>query len=181
LQATKIEGCRQMRLTKLTDYGIAILAFMASRPNLLFVSADVASQTAIPGPTVAKLLKLMTKSGLLLSRRGVKGGYCLAAHPEATSLATIIQALEGPISLTQCVTSAAGCEISAHCRMQTPWLRLNDLMTQWLTAVFLSDLIASPALAASHKENENHFIAGSQKPRFEQYESKANYLKEPYV
>src|SRR3546814_13373922 len=64
---------------------------------------DLAEATALPAPTVSKILKMLAKGGLVESRRGVNGGYVLTRRPEDISAAEIIAALDGPVALTACV------------------------------------------------------------------------------
>jgi len=131
-----------MRLARLTDYGVGILAFMAKAPSEIYQSAEIAKATAISRPTAAKLLKILTQHHFLASHRGIKGGYCLSQAPEKTSLGSIIQAMEGPIGLTECAASPQhSCDLRFQCHMQAPWLRVNHLITGVLDTIYLSDLI----------------------------------------
>src|SRR3546814_17505309 len=82
-------------------------------------SSDVCSSdlaTALPAPTVSKILKMLAKGGLVESRRGVNGGYVLTRRPEDISAAEIIAALDGPVALTACVDGAVGdCNVESLC------------------------------------------------------------------
>jgi len=86
-----------LRISKLTDYGIMLLTYMARGPALLTYSApELAARSNLPLPTVSKLLKTLARRGVLIAQRGAKGGFSLARRPEDISVAEIIQALEGP-------------------------------------------------------------------------------------
>src|SRR5271165_5017191 len=77
---------------------------------------DLAAQSRLPLPTVSKVLKLLLQSGMLVSHRGIKGGYSLAKEPAEISLAEIITAIEGPIALTECSTDVVGmCDLERSC------------------------------------------------------------------
>ena len=92
-----------IRMSKLTDYGIILLVHCASHPERSnFTARDLVEATRLPGATVGKILKRLTREGLLVSQRGVKGGYTLAHPATKIAVADIIAALEGPVAITEC-------------------------------------------------------------------------------
>ena len=96
-----------IRITKQTDYGIVLLTQLAATPERPYNAPELAAETRLPLPMVSKILKLLARDGLLISHRGVKGGYSLRAAPAEISVAEIIAALEGPIALTECIDDRA--------------------------------------------------------------------------
>jgi len=130
-----------VRITKLTDYGVVIMAFMAGEPLRLFQAKEIAEHTAIAQPTVSKLLKKLTKNKLLHSARGSQGGYILAAEPKEITVAMLVNALEGPIAITECNLGHDYCASAPLCSVKTPWLRINQAITNALHSVKLNDLI----------------------------------------
>src|SRR5438067_13338194 len=98
-----------IRMTRLADYGIVLLTYVARHPEARVHNVpDLAAEAHMPVPTVSKILKVMAKGGLLVSHRGVKGGYRLSRRPEEITLADIVAALDGPISLTECSGTRPG-------------------------------------------------------------------------
>src|SRR5215207_6380300 len=95
-----------IRITKQTDYGIVVLTHLANHAERQYNAPELAAEAHLPLPMVSKILKLLTKDGLLVSHRGVKGGYSLAQHPAEISMASIIAALEGPIAITECIDTS---------------------------------------------------------------------------
>ena len=91
-----------LRIGKLTDYATVILASLATERSHLLTAASLSDRTHIAAPTVAKLLKQLHHAGLVKSTRGTHGGYQLSRDPEDISAAAILDALEGPIALTEC-------------------------------------------------------------------------------
>ncbi len=130
-----------VRISKLTDYGVVIMAFMAGEPLRLFQAKEIAEHTAIAQPTVSKLLKKLTKNKLLHSERGSQGGYILAAEPKEITVAMLVNALEGPIAITECSLGHDYCASAPLCSVKTPWLRINQAITNALQLVKLNDLI----------------------------------------
>lgn len=131
-----------IRMTRLTDYGIVLLTYFArDTARTMHNARDIAKSARLPLPTVNKILKALTRKGLLLSHRGVKGGYSLARGPEAISMADIITAIEGPVAITQCTVSLPGnCAQELSCPVHLNWQKINDAIRQALESVNLSDM-----------------------------------------
>ena len=131
-----------IRMTRFTDYGIVLLTYFARDPEkTTHSSKDVAAAARLPHPMVNKILKALTRKGLLVSHRGVKGGYRLARRPEEISVADIITATEGPVALTQCVQSLPGrCSQESCCPVHGNWQRINDAIRLALDSVKLSEM-----------------------------------------
>jgi FeS assembly SUF system regulator len=130
-----------LKLSKLTDYATVILSYMAMDKTRLYAALEIAEATGIAQPTVSKLLKILLKTGLLSSARGVKGGYMLAREPHRITVACVISAVEGPIGLTECSISHKSCEQASGCQIQGNWHLLNERISQALESVTLADLI----------------------------------------
>ncbi len=138
-----------LRLSKLTDYGTVILADLAAREHALASAADVAEATGLGLPTVRKLLKMLGKAGLVVATRGARGGYRLAREPARISAANVIDALEGPVSITECSTLDRHCGIEAHCAVGGAWQRINVAIRRALDDISLTDLQKSSARTPS--------------------------------
>ena len=153
-----------LRISKLTDYGIMLLARFAAEPRDVQLSArGMAECTALPLPAVSKMLKQLAGAGLLESLRGAKGGYRLARTPEAITVAEIVHALEGPIALMECTAGPGHCEVEARCTVSEPWHRINRAVHDALSRVTLADL-ARPIGGAPLLRVENAGAAPSTDP-----------------
>ena len=134
-----------IRITRQTDYGILLLSQMASHPLAeVHTAKHAALQSKIPLPMASKILKALAKGGLLVSLRGVKGGYRLAAAAERISIADVIQALEGPIGITECSFNPGACEQEGSCPVQSNWQRISLAMRDALDKIPLSDMVMPP-------------------------------------
>jgi FeS assembly SUF system regulator len=129
-----------LRMSKLTDYGTMVLAQLAATEGSLATCSAVAEATHLGPPTVSKLLKLLARAGLVVSERGVQGGYALARSPEEISAAEIIDALEGPFAITECSAATGTCDLESHCRVASAWQRINGSIRRSLQSVSLADL-----------------------------------------
>ena len=135
-----------IKLSRMADYGVILMVQLAREPGDVTTAADLSETTALPGPTVSKLLKQLSRAGLLESHRGTKGGYTMALRAGDISVADIVSALEGPIALTECMTAdGAMCEIEALCPTRTNWRQINDALVEALDRVTLDDM-AKPVL-----------------------------------
>lgn len=116
---------------------------MARSPQRsLHTARDLAMQSGLPLPTVSKLLKQLLQSGLLISHRGLKGGYSLAKEPETISVAEVVAALEGRIALTECSTDVVGlCDLERCCPIKTNQQIISRVVRGALEKVMLADLI----------------------------------------
>lgn len=132
-----------LKLSKLADYATVLMSAVAREPARVHTGVELAERTHIPPPTVAKLLKLLARGGLLESQRGVHGGYRLARRPAEVSVADIILALEGPIGVTDCSIHEGQCGIETSCSTRSGWRLINAAIRQALEAVTL-DQLASP-------------------------------------
>jgi len=136
-------------MTKQADYAIVLLTRMASAPELRFNATEIALVTGLPQPIVSKILKLLTRQELLSSHRGAKGGYLLSRSADQISIAQIIEAVEGPIGITECVDDTPGaCSQEPICPVRSNWQRINDAVRQALGQITLDEMgqPLSPAL-----------------------------------
>jgi len=138
------------RLSKITDYGIVLLAHLASRSTEdgPHTAREVALETDLPLPVVSKVLKSLARGGVLESHRGPKGGYTLVRSPAAITVLEMIDALEGPVALTECNAGPHRCEHEVGCPVRAPWHVINRVVQVALDKVTLDD-ISDPCFSAT--------------------------------
>jgi FeS assembly SUF system regulator len=136
-----------IRIGRLTDYGIIVMTHLAHHPDRVHNAHEVARGAHLKLPTVSKLLRILARTGLLTSHRGINGGYSLARSPQAISVAEVIRALEGPIALTACTIDSPGeCEFEPTCPVRGHWQKINRAIREALDGVSIAQL-AAPAPA----------------------------------
>lgn len=131
-----------LKLSKLADYATVVMGLIAAQPARVHTGVELAERSHIPAPTVAKLLKMLTRGGLLESSRGAHGGYRLLQEPGRISVADVIRALEGPIGVTECSIHEGHCGIESLCGTRHGWRLINGAIRQALEAVTLDQLAA---------------------------------------
>jgi FeS assembly SUF system regulator len=140
-----------LRISKLTDYGTVVLAELAGSDGAVCSAADLAAATGIKVPTVSKLLKSLARADLVSSTRGVNGGYVLARSPSEITAADVIDALEGPVSITECSAIDSNCDFENVCNVGGAWQRINVAIRNALDEVSLADLLRANAVQPSFK------------------------------
>ena len=131
-----------IKLSKLADYAIVILACMAQECGGVMSASDLAARSGLPEPTVAKVLKLLTKGAVIASVRGVNGGYRLDRCPDEVSVASVITALDGPVALAACVEGSGDCcSYESGCPVKSQWNPVNEAVKQALENVPLAQMI----------------------------------------
>ena len=130
------------KLNRMTDYAIVVLGALARRRGDILAATHLAGLTGLNQPTVAKVSKTPVATDLLDTRRGVHGGYRLSREAGIISLVQIVEAIEGPIAVTECVDGAdAPCMVSSCGLMSQNWSRVNQVVKAALNDVSLEDLI----------------------------------------
>jgi FeS assembly SUF system regulator len=129
-----------LRLGRLTDYAIVLSASLAERNDACATARSLSEETGISGPTVIKLLKILTAAGLARSTQGRHGGYSLARTPADIGLTEIIEAVEGRIALTECNREVGACRIQNRCLTRRHWLVINRAFREALAGIRLADL-----------------------------------------
>ncbi len=133
-----------LKLSRMIDYGVVVLSQLANRRDILTTAPELAEATGLPAPMVSKVLKSLARSDLVVSHRGVHGGYSLSRGPEEISVAAIVEALEGPVALTACVeASDSHCRVESLCPIRGGWEKVNNAIRDALEAVSLAELIFS--------------------------------------
>lgn len=136
-----------LRISKLADYGTVVMVYLAKHSDMLCNARDIAAQTHLRVPTVSKILKQLTSAGLLISVRGVAGGYRLRLPATDVSVAEIIYALEEHRGFTECSMQPNDCSLQGVCTVQGNWRLISQAIQTALESVSL-DALAKPTLHA---------------------------------
>ena len=132
-------------MSKLADYGTVVLTYMAQHHDGVHSAMEIAGQVHVALPTVSKILKILAHEGIVTSSRGAKGGYVLARPAKEISMAQVIDAMEGPIALTECSGTKGLCEQESSCSIRGNWRKINQVIRRALENVTLVDMTQPPA------------------------------------
>jgi Rrf2 family protein len=132
-----------LRLSKKADYALMALKHLATRTDVMSASArEIAEAYDIPIELMAKVLQRLARRGLLVSHQGTRGGYRLAKAPSAISVADIIQAIDGPLTVTACSTEDENCGQYSKCSVRDPLWRIKDRILAALATCSLQEVSA---------------------------------------
>lgn len=157
------------RLSKLTDYGIVAIFAMADK-NLVSAS-DLSVSTNIPEPTMAKILKILSRAQIVKSKRGPAGGYVLIKDLNILSVGEIIEAFEGRISMTACSDNSHDvCQLEGLCELSGRWSGINAKLRDFLYGLKLNMIMhdhkdvssfsdSKDRLKSVHIENNNNEVS----------------------
>ncbi len=137
-----------LRLSKKADYALIAMKHLATRTDLASASArEIAEQYDIPVELMAKVLQRLARRGLLTSHQGTRGGYRLAKAASAISVADIIQAIDGPLTVTACSSGDENCGQYAKCSVRDPLWRIKDRILSALATCSLQEVSAETPAA----------------------------------
>lgn len=139
-----------LRLSKKADYALIAMKHLARRsPGVQSTSArEIAEQYDIPIELLAKVLQRLVRTGLLVSTQGTRGGYALGRASQAISVADVIEAIEGPLTVTACSTEKNTCEQYSKCNIRDPLWQIRERIVAALSDVTLSEMAADSVPAA---------------------------------
>lgn len=131
-----------MHISRKSDYALRALAYIAGqKPEKKSSISEIAEAEAIPRDFLAKILKELTRAGILKSFQGVTGGYQLSKPRETVSFLDVLEAMEGPLQVNLCAGSDVdcGCSRFSTCTMKTFWDEVQDNLKKTLTAANFGD------------------------------------------
>jgi FeS assembly SUF system regulator len=129
-----------LRISKLTDYAILVMVELNEQHGQVLNAHELASLTHLELPTVSKVLKLLTRAGLVRSFRGMNGGYSLDRKASKVSVAEIIAAIEGPIAMTECSVEEGLCHQEQVCNLRSNWQRISTAVARAMDGVTLAEM-----------------------------------------
>ncbi len=111
-----------MQITRQADYAIRAVLYLARLgPNQRAATSTVAQEQRIPPSFLAKIISQLSIAGLLHTSRGARGGVSLARDPKEISLLDVVEAIDGPILLNECVGENGNCTFDSDCPLQSIW------------------------------------------------------------
>jgi Rrf2 family protein len=130
-----------LKLTKKADYGLMAMKHLAEHAEEGSCSAkDISESYGIPQEALAKILQRLARAGLLTARHGINGGYVLAREAGKISAFEVIQAIDGPLFITSCITVRGECDQSERCTIREPLRKVNQSIEEVLRRIAISQM-----------------------------------------
>lgn len=134
-----------LRFSKKADYALLAMRHLAAHADRGAVSArELAEAYNIPPELLAKVLQKLVRGKLLSSHQGIRGGYGLARTAQSISVADVIQAVEGPLTVTACSDTDHSCDQYSKCSIRDPLWRIKDRIVDALSSATVAELVADP-------------------------------------
>ena len=152
-----------LRLSKKSDYALISMKHLAMRPDGGTSSSarEISESYDIPLELLAKVLQRLVRARLLVSVQGTRGGYRLARHASAISVADVIQAVDGPVTVTACSEDDHNCDQFTKCSIRDPLWKIKNRILDALNTVSVAEMAADtePAPPApSHTVSRMLFV-----------------------
>lgn len=149
------------RLSNLADYAVLLTTQIAARSGSLHSVQALSVATGLGQPTVAKVLGALARNGVLVSQRGAHGGFRLARTSDEITIVHIVEAVDGPIALTNCLDDDShDCSIESFCTNRQYWVVINDAIRKALSDVTLAEISGAMAPGAVAEAFERAVRAG---------------------
>ena len=133
------------KLSKKADYGLIAMKHLANHRQKHACSAsEIAEEYGISSMLMAKVLQKLARQALVVAKHGSSGGYQLAKEPSKISALDVINAIDGPVLITSCVTSHGNCDASSKCSVREPLRRVNESVMQVLSTVTIAQMCDEP-------------------------------------
>src|SRR5512147_2403594 len=130
-----------MQITRQADYAVRAVLYLANNGDERAATSQVAQEQNIPPSFLAKIISQLSIAGLLHTSRGARGGVTLAREPKEISLLEVIEAIDGPIQLNECVGENGACTFDNDCPLRPVWCEAQDQLVQRLKSTTLAHLL----------------------------------------
>ena len=154
-----------LRLSKKADYALMAMKHLATRQDAAASCSarEIAEAYEIPLELLAKVLQRLVRARLLVSVQGTRGGYRLGRTAAAIPVADVIQAVDGPVTVTACSPDDHRCEQYQKCSIRDPLWKIRGRILEALTTVTVADLIADgePAAPEPPTVSRMTFVSGN--------------------
>ncbi|MEK7293766.1 MAG: Rrf2 family transcriptional regulator [Nitrospirota bacterium] len=145
-----------LKFSKKADYGLMAVQYIASvqfgdlHRARVVNTKEIAEEYHIPVELLAKVLQTLAKQGIVESQNGPKGGYILARNAHEITIAQVLEAIEGPLGITDCYQEqedkTTSCSCLNHCNIRTPLLKVQDSIYQLLNSMTVADMMGGTPL-----------------------------------
>ena len=122
-----------MQITRQADYALRAMLYLARlEPNQRAATSQIAEEMEIPPSFLAKIISQLSIAGLIHTSRGARGGVSLAREPEELNLLAVVEAIDGPISLNECVQDPEVCSFGDNCPIHEVWCEAKSELVRKL-------------------------------------------------
>jgi Rrf2 family protein len=138
-----------MQITRQADYAVRAVLYLARLGSTeRAATSTVAEEQRIPPSFLAKIISQLSIAGLLHTSRGARGGVTLAREAKDITLLEVIEAIDGPIQLNECVGEDAECTFEGECPLRSVWCDAQEMLVKRLKGTNFHQLLERSKVAA---------------------------------
>jgi Rrf2 family protein len=130
-----------MQITRQADYAVRAVLHLAKNNEQRTATSTIAEEQKIPPSFLAKIISQLSIAGLLHTSRGARGGVMLAREPKEITLLEVIEAIDGPIQLNECVGDGGTCNFEDACPLRPVWCDAQDELVQRLKGTNFASMV----------------------------------------
>lgn len=130
-----------MKLSTKGKYGLYAMFYLAQHAGDGCQPLKAVAEIGVPEDYLEQLLGTLRRSGLVTTVRGAQGGYALAKEPAAITVGDVIDALEGPLTISDCVEDHSCCHKAEGCASRRVWAYLSRSINELLQSITLQDML----------------------------------------
>ena len=135
-----------MQITRQADYAVrAVLHLARSGNSERAATSAIAKEQKIPPSFLAKIISQLSIAGLLHTSRGARGGVTLGRDPKDITLLEVVEAIDGPIQLNECVANEGVCTFEENCPIRPVWCDAQDDLVKRLKNTSFADMLVRDA------------------------------------
>ena len=135
-----------MQITRQADYAVRAVIYLARKDDTeRSATSTIAEEQHIPPSFLAKIISQLSIAGLLHTSRGARGGVTLARDPKEITLLEVVEAIDGPIQLNECVGDEGTCSFDGECPLRSVWCEAQDELVKRLRSTNFADLMMETA------------------------------------
>ena len=144
-----------MKLSTKGKYGLYAMFYLAQHEGSGPQPLKAVAEIGVPEDYLEQLLGNLRRAGLVTTVRGAQGGYQLAKAPEAITVGDIIDATEGPLSISECISDEGCCHRSGECRTRRVWEYLSNSINGLLQSISLRDMLEQESFGIPTQTTES--------------------------
>ncbi len=130
-----------MQITRQADYAVRAVLHLAQHNDQRTATSSIAEEQKIPPSFLAKIISQLSIAGLLHTSRGARGGVMLAREPKDITLLEVIEAIDGPIQLNECVGEAGTCSFEDDCPLRPVWCEAQEELVNRLKGTNFASML----------------------------------------
>jgi len=135
-----------MKLTKSTDFALRVVVHLASQEQPVTMP-QLSQKLRVPYHNLSKLVQVLSKAGVLQTRQGKNGGVLLQQSASHISLKTVIDIIDGPTRLSDCLSNKELCSLTHECRLRSVFSTIQSQIDLLFDGVKIADIVKEKELA----------------------------------